>query len=255
MSETIKKFSPLSPGLDCDPFAQIQRIFVYYLQSFFEHEKFRGTGMWWNKDEDVAELLISSEKPRLESLSKTPHISVVVGASAWGNLGMDQMQSRKMSKEERTHTDLVSSTVSYHCQGKEGNLSRTVAWYASKYTTVFRRMIMRQGGLHQIGTNHQISAESGPTAFLGKLSNEELVSVVVTIPFYWQPQWFIQEPREMFRRAETTFRVSSFQARPFRVKGRPAHSIPIDQYKSFEEAEEAVNPPAKFIQLVTNSED
>jgi len=26
-----------------------------------------------------------------------------------------------MSKEERTHTDLISSTVAYHCQAKEGN--------------------------------------------------------------------------------------------------------------------------------------
>jgi hypothetical protein len=257
MSETVKKFDPsvFGPDLSCDPFTQVLRVFTYFLESLFEHEEFRGSGLFWNKDEAVTEMLISAEKPRLEALEKTPHITVVLGASQWGNLGHDQMQTRKMAEEDRTHTDLVSSTVSFHCQGKEGLHCRRMAWYASQYTTIFRRMLMRQGGLHQVGSNHSISAESGPTAFLGKLTNEELVSVVVTVPFYWQPQWRIREPRALLNKIETNLRVRGFVATPFRVKGRPAHSIPIDQYGSFEELEDAVQGEAPALtQVVLSSE-
>jgi hypothetical protein len=255
VSATVNKFEPLTPSLAEDPFTQLQRIFVYFLQSLYEHDEFRGTGMWWNRDEDVTEMIISAEKPRLEALQKTPHVTTIIGASQWGNLGHDQLQRRAMAREERTHTDLVSSTITLHCQGKEGTHCRRIAWYSSHYITIFRRMIMRQGGLHQVGTNHQISAESGPTAFLGKLTTEELVSVVVTVPFYWQPQWFIQEPRALLERIETTLQVRRYKLRPFAVKGRPAYSIPIDEFGSFDEAAEAANPSPAFEQVVLNTED
>ena len=199
---TPKAFDPLTPGMDCDPYTQVQRTFCYFLQSLFEHREFEGTGLLWIGKEDggpaeETEMLISSEKPRLEDLGKTPHITVIVGGSRWGQVGLDQMQSRKMAKDERVHTDLISSTVAYHCQAKEGTHARRMAWYASQYTTMFRREIMREGRLHQLGSDHQISAESGPSVFVGQLSNEELVSVVVTIPFYWQPQWLIRKSAPM----------------------------------------------------------
>lgn len=255
MSETVKKFDPLEPSLWTDPYTQLQRIFVYFLQSLFEHEDFKGTGMWWNKDEETAEMLISSEKPRLTVLEKTPHVTVIVGASQWAQLGLDQMQTRKVEKEERVHSDLVSSTVSFHCQGKEGTHCRRVAWYTSQYTTMFRRMIMRQCKLHHVGMNHSISAETGPTAYLGKLANEELVSVVVTVPFYWQPMWLIREPRPLLQKIETTLQVHGWRARPFNVKGRPAHSIPMDRFQSFDEAKNAIQGQPAYTQVVLNSED
>lgn len=257
MSERVKTFDSSAFGADLatDPFTQIQRIFVYFLSSLFAHEEFVGSGLHWDRNEATTEMVISSEKPRLESLAKRPHISVIVGSTQWGNIGMDQMQSRKMAKEERVHTDLVSGTISYHCQGKEGNHCRRMAWYASYYTTVFRRMLMRHGKLHQVSPNHIISAESAPTAYLGKLTTEELVSVVVTIPFYWQPQWLIIEPRELLRRMETTLRVRPHRVRPFAVKGRPAYSIPMDQFSSFDEASEAANPTPTLEQVVELTED
>lgn len=255
MSTSVKKFEPLAPNLAEDPYTQLQRIFVYFLQSFFEHDDFRGTGMWWNKDEDVTEMIISSEKPRLEVLEKTPHITVIIGASQWAQLGLDQMQRRKMNVEERVHTDLVSSTVSYHCQGKEGVHCRRMAWYASQYTTMFRRMIMRQGKIHQVGMNHTITAESGPTAYLGKLAGEELVSVVVTVPFFWQPQWLIREPREVLQEIRTSLKVRPFRVRPFSVKGQPAYTIPMDRFQSFDELETEVQGQSVSEQIVVNSED
>jgi len=255
MSETIKKFDPLESGLSTDPYTQLQRIFVYFLQSLFEHEEFKGTGMWWDSDEKVTEMIISSEKPRLTVLEKTPHVTVIVGASQWAQLGLDQMQRRKMAVEERVHTDLISSTVSFHCQGKEGTHCRRMAWYSSQYTTMFRRLIMRQAKLHQIGMNHSISSETGPTAYLGKLSTEELVSVVVTIPFYWQPQWLIREPRSLLNRIETSLRVHGWRAKPFSVKGKPAYSIPIGMFQSFDEAKDAIQGQPAYTQVVLNSEN
>ena len=254
MSATVHKFSPLTPSLAEDPPTQLQRIFVYFLQALFEHDEFRRTGMWWNTKEDVTEMIITAEKPRLEALEKRPHITVILGAQKWGNLGHDQMQSRKMAVEERTHTDLISSNMTFHCQGKEGNHCRRVAWYVSYYINIFRRMIMRQGQLHEVSPDHMISAESPPTAFLGKIASEELVSVVVTVPFYWQPQWFIREPREQLEKIESTLRVRLHKPRPFSVRGRPAYSIPIDQFSSFEEASEEAGTVSDLTQDVLNED-
>jgi hypothetical protein len=226
---TIGSFEPLEPSLAEDPFTQLQRIFVYFLQSYFEHPDFEGTGMHWHKDEKSTEMIISSEKPRLESLEKTPHITVILGSAQWAQLGLDQLQKQKMGTGERTHTDLMPLTVAYHCQGKEGLHCRRMAWFASQGTTMFRRMIMRQGKIFQVAMNHSITAESPPTAFTGPLASEELVSVVVTVPVFWQPQWRIRDPAPTLQKYEFSLRVRPAQVQPPKIHGRPAISIPMDQ--------------------------
>jgi len=215
---------------------QLTRIFVYFLQNLFR-EAPEGMGMRWRPNEETTELIISDQKPRLDACEKKPHITCVFGAGQWAGLGLDQFQKGKpMSNGERTHTDLVSSTVAYHCQAREGLHARRLAWNASYFTNVFRRIIMKGGGLHHVGVRHQIGPETGPTAFTGPLAEEKIVSVVATIPFYWQPQWLIRDPSTVWRSMVMNFSVGkparrfsageAAQLKRASIYGRPVQPVP-----------------------------
>lgn len=224
-----------TPGLADDPMLQLTRVFVYFLQNLFR-EAPEGFGMKWRPNEETTELLITDQKPRLEAVEKKPHITCVFGEGQWSVLGIDQLRNQKMmSTGERTHTDLFSSTMSYHCQAREGLHARRLAWYASYFTNVYRRIVIKGGGLHQVGMKHNITAESGPTVYTGPLSEEKIVSVVVTIPFYWQPQWIIRDPSAVWRQVSISMDVSrpakrysagaAAAVKGASMYGRPVHPV------------------------------
>jgi hypothetical protein len=208
--------------------------------------------MRWRETEETTEIIITSEKPELDAIEKRPHITCVLGSARWSGIGLDQLQSQRASDGQRTHTDLMPSTMAFHCQAKEGLVARRIAWNASFYTVALRRILMRQGGLHEVSGRHDISAESGLTAFTGPKSESDLVSVVVTVPFYWQPQWRIKRAATLFRNVEMALNVNqaspmyspgrTMHLRPPMVKGRPVETVPMDPPQD----------PA-FIQEVTES--
>lgn len=236
-SVTVDRFLPTGdPGLDNDPMLQLTRIFVYFLQNLYRDFP-RGSGMWWDPNEEVTEVAITGEKPLLEAIENRPHITCVLGSSTFSGLGLDQLQSQRASDGQRTHTDLVPVTMAYHCQAKEGMHARRIAWNSSFWTIVLRRIIMRIGGLFQVGVRHQISAEGPVTQFSGPSADNKLVEVTVNVPFYWQPQWRIKRAAEVWRRMEMTLRVNevqqlhsagrAVQIRPPMVKGVPVRTVPI----------------------------
>lgn len=239
-SATIRGFDPVKdPGLDNDPMTQLTRIFVYFLQNLFRDLP-EGCGFRWRSSEENTELVITGEKPRADAVEKRPHITCVLGAGRWSGIGLDQLQSIRMTDGQRQHTDLMPMTMAYHCQSKEGLVSRRLAFFASQNTNILRRVIMRQGGLHHVGVQHDISAESSLTAFTGPVSELDLVSVVVTVPFYWQPQWRIRDTRlSLFKRIRVDLNMlqsgrqiySAGRAiRPPKVKGVPVTTVPIDKF-------------------------
>lgn len=240
---TTPVFAPLDePGLDNDPFTHLTRVFVYFLQNLFRDFP-AGYGMRWSPNEEMTELVISAEKPRLDAIGRSPHITCVLGAARWANVSLDQFLTHRASDGRRTHMDLLPCTMAYHCQAKEGLVARRIAWNASKYTNVFRRLIMRGGGLHHVAPNHEIGAESGPSVYTGPTSEEEIVSVVVTVPFYWQDGWRITKPAHLWRKLRMTFEVEKSRfiysagrtnliRRPT-VKGVPVISAPIEQEIAF----------------------
>jgi hypothetical protein len=235
-SDTIQAFERGTElSLAEDPMLQLTRVFVYFLQNYFR-EAPGGSGWKWRPNQETTEILITDQKPRLDAVEKKPHISCVFGDSKWASLSIDQlMRQRIMSTGERTHTDLVSSTMSYHCQSREGSLSRRIAWFCSWATNVYRRILIKGGGLHQVGVSHSISPETGPTVYTGPLSEEKIISVVVTIPFYWQPQWRIRDPAETFRQMAMNMHVSppterfsagrASSVRRASMYGRPVHPV------------------------------
>jgi hypothetical protein len=250
-SETVRGYERGStPSLGDDPMLQLTRAFVYFLQNLFKDAP-EGMGMKWRPDEETTEILITAEKPRLDAVEKKPHITCVFGEGQWAVLGIDQLMSQKMmTNGERKHTDLYSSTMSYHCQAREGLHARRIAWNASYFTNVYRRILIKGGGLHQVGMKHTITPESGPTVYTGPLSEEKIVSVVVTIPFYWQPQWLIRDPAETFRQVSINLGVpqsakrfsagEQAQIKRASIYGRPVEPVPTP-------------PPTSLTQVVKDS--
>lgn len=187
--------------------------------------------MYWSKSDEESELVITGQKPRLESINDRPHIVVIPGPYAWANIGLDQLQRKSMATGERTHTDLISQSVAYHCQASEGNFASQLAWYSTYYTIMFRRILMRQGKLHHVGPNVQISAETSPTAYTGPLATEEIISVVGQVPVYWQPQWKVRDPAPVLKKFELKLGVK--QPRTLlSFGGKPVYrTIPIEEYE------------------------
>lgn len=240
-SASIRNYTPRGefdeePGLDNDPMYYLQRLFVYFLQNLFRDFP-EGCGMRWKPDDENTEILITAEKPRLEAVEKTPHITCVLGSGRWAGMGLDQFQTHRASDGQRTHTDLMPMSMVFHCQAKEGMVARRVAWNASLWTIALRRILMRAGGLHQVQVNHTISPEGPMTQFTGPTVENELVEVTVIVPFYWQPQWRIRKASEVWRRMSISMRVNSANAlysagraaklRPPMVKGVPVPGTPI----------------------------
>jgi len=226
-SSTLKVFDPLEKSLAADPMTQLTRTFVYFLQNTFRDFP-EGCGMKWSPEEENTEMMITAEKPRLEAIEKLPHIVCILGAAQWSNVSLDQFQRSNAHTGARTHTDLMPMSVSYHCQAKEGLHARRIAWNASLYTNTFRRVIQRYGKLHHVAPSHQISAESPASAYVGQLTNEELVSVTVTVPFYWQPQWTITDiAAEKLRKITSTMGIRDRKLSPPMIKGKPAWKVTL----------------------------
>lgn len=205
-SVTVEAFSPQEGTLANNPVLFLTKVFVYFLQNLFRDMP-RESGMHWEPEEETTQIIITSQKPRLESIEKTPHITCILGAGRMSGITLDQMLSTSMKTGSRTHTDLMPFTMSYHCQAKEGLVASNIAWQAGYHTNILRRIIMKGGGIHHVSPSWDMSAESPPTAYTGPLANVELVSVVVTIPFYWQPQWNITEPAHLWRRLRVQLSV------------------------------------------------
>lgn len=234
-SETIKTFKPLELELHNDPFSFLEKLFTHFLQSWFAHSNFRDTGMHWvgNQGDDAdetTEMVITGEKPNLQTLEKVPHLVVVLGSATWAVLGLDQLQKLSMKTGQRQHTDLVPMTVAYHCQAKIGSLARRIAWYAAYGTIMFRRLIMKHGGLHQLSPALNLGSETGPSAYTGSLASEEVTSVVVTVPFFWQPQWRIRDPAPVLAAIDVALNVLPGRVDPLIAKRLPAYKVPAHQF-------------------------
>jgi hypothetical protein len=256
-SASIRNYTPLGEydgdvGLDNDPMYYLQRLFVYFLQNLFRDFP-EGCGLKWKPDDENTEILITAEKPRLEAVEKTPHITCVLGSGQWSGLGLDQFQTHRASDGQRTHTDLMPMSMSYHCQAKEGMVARRLAWNASLGTIQLRRILMRVGGLHHVAPQHSISPEGPITQFTGPTVENELVEVVVNVPFYWQPQWRIRRASEVWRRMSITMNVNEASPmysagraavlRPPMAKGRPVPGTPTQ-----------APPEEAFVQKVNEEE-
>ena len=253
---TIKNLEPVAigsdVGLDNDPMYHLTRVFVYFLQNLYRDFP-EGKGMKWGPNNETTELVITAEKPRISSVEKRPHITCVLGTARFSGLGLDQLQNQRASDGQRIHTDLVPMTMGYYCQAKSGLHARRLAWNSSFNTIILRRIIMRVGGLFQVGVQHEIGSERIPQMIEGPPSVEtEIIEVPVIVPFYWQPQWSIKGASEVWRKMVMTMNVNksspeysagrAMELRPPMVRGVPVKTKPMPE-----------PPETSFVQRVEES--
>lgn len=243
-NETIKAFSPTDKTEAHDPVYWLTMVFTYFLQNLFRDQFPSGSGMKWSPDEENSEIIITAEKPAITAIEKTPHIVCTVGSKRWSGIGLDQLQGMRISNAQRTHTDLIPGTITYHCQAREGLTAQRIAWNASLFTNIYRRVIIREGGFVNVGVQHEISPESAASAYTGQLVGDEIVSVQVMVPYYWQYQWKIVEPAYLFEKMRISLEAvasgiysagRSNLVRPPRIYGNEVNTVPLGQTVLVEE--------------------
>lgn len=189
MSERVPAGLPQPQGVGEDPLTHWARIFTRFLQIVFA--TFEKGSYHWSSDDQLTDIIIQGEGTvHNDVVEKRPAIVVQRGPAAWGNVAMDQFKSFDFDPGRRNHTDLVSSGVTYNCLSAEGLEAQRIAWIACYATRTLKRSLMK-AGLHRVGEELQIGAESPPGALVTG-DPSEIILVPVSVPFYFQDSWSVE---------------------------------------------------------------
>lgn len=193
-------------GQSEDPSLHFTKLFVKFLQlvyGTFEKGNYR-----WSMDPDTTEVLITGESPiNREAIEKNPSIVVSRGPYNYGNLAMDQFAGPHFKKDasgqkvlvpnldhatgRRRHTDLVGGSISFNCLSMEGLEAGRLAHICAMAVRRLKRTLMK-AGLHRVGEDVSVSAESPPGAIVSGDSNGGVVMVTVSLPFFFQDFWSVE---------------------------------------------------------------
>jgi len=184
-----------------DPLYHYTRLFVRFLQlvyATFEKGNYR-----WALDEHTTEIVISDQATiARETVEKRPAILVARGPVAYGNLSLDQfagphfkdgqlVPNFDVTTGRRRHTDLCSTSISFNCLSREGIEAGRIAHICAMAVRRLKRTLMK-AGLHRVGEELQIGSESAPGAIVSPESDNEVVMVSVSVPFYYQDFWSVE---------------------------------------------------------------
>lgn len=188
-----------------DPLTHYLRLFTRFQQVVW--------GTWekgsyvWNSDDSLTDITIQAEGTvNKEVVQKRPAIIVSRGPMQWGNLAMDQFAGPLLKTDPVTgqriltpnlntmdgakrYTDLNSSTITYTVLSKEGIEAQRIAGFCAYSTRVLKKTLMR-AGLHKVGDDIQVGAESSPGSIV-QPDSTEIIAVSVHVPFYFQVTYTI----------------------------------------------------------------
>lgn len=202
MSERVSQGVPQPQGFGEDPLTQFSRLFVKFLQVVFA--SFEKGAYRWDKDEKNSDITISDQATiNKEVVEKRPAIIVSRGPAAFANVALDQFAGPLMVKQPdgtfnftpnddptngaKRHTDLISASMTYNCLSSEGIEAQRIAWISMYATRVLKKFLL-SAGLHRVGEEIQVGAESPPGAIISGDANE-IILVAVQVPFYFQDTW------------------------------------------------------------------
>ena len=189
---------PLPQGFGEDPLTQYTRLFVRFLQLVFA--SFEKGSYQWSPGLLNTDIVIMAESTvAFEVVEKRPAIIVARGPVAMTNIAIDQFagpvlrDGRLVRNEDadggRRHTDLLSSTMTYNCLSREGLEAQKIAWTAAYATRALKRSLM-QAGIHRVGEDLQVGAETAPGSIV-QPDTREIIMVSVSVPFYFQQTWTV----------------------------------------------------------------
>jgi hypothetical protein len=182
---------PQGPGED--PLLYYTRVFARFLQVYFA--TFPKGSYQWSEDDKNTDIVIKGEGSiASEVVERRPAIVVSRGPVGFGNISMDQFKGFDFQTGRRDHTDLLSASVTYQCLSKSGLEAQRIAWAAAYITRVEKRTLAGVPGIHRVGEELQIGAESPPGSVIPS-NPREIIMVPVSVPFYFQQNWST-EPRD-----------------------------------------------------------
>jgi len=180
---------PLPQGVSEDPLTHYTRVFTRFLQLVFA--SFEKGEYQWSEDENHSDIIIQDQGTvNREAVERRPAIIVARGPVSFANIGLDQFKKFDFSEGKRTHTDLMGGNISYNCLAKEGLEAQKIAWVSAYATRALKRSLMR-AGVHRVGEEIQIGAESPPGSIV-QPDTEEVTMVSVNVPFHAQQTWSVE---------------------------------------------------------------
>jgi hypothetical protein len=201
MSDARVNISEVLPtGWGEDPLAEYTRLFTRFLQLVFG--SFEKGSFQWVDDPLLSDIIIQAESTvATEVVEKRPAIIVQRGPVAFTNVTLDQFAGPLLDPKTgrvthnlsadgtRRHTDLLMSSATFNCLSCEGLEAQRIAWTCAYATRTLKRTLMR-AGLHRVGEDIQVGAETSPGAVVQPDSNE-IVMVSVSVPFFFQQTWSV----------------------------------------------------------------
>jgi hypothetical protein len=196
VSESVPKGLVQPQNLGEDPLTHWTRVFAQFLQLVFA--SFSKGAYHWEQDDRLTEIVIQDQGSiKKEVVEKRPAIVLSRGPMQYGNLVMDQFAGPSLTvpNEEyqygrRHYTDLIATSMSYNCLSREGIEAGRLAHICAMSTRRLKRVLLH-AGMHRVGEEISVGAESPPGAVVQPDSNE-IVMVTVSVPFYYQDYWTIE---------------------------------------------------------------
>lgn len=205
MSINVPSGMPQPQGAGEDPLFHYTKVFARFLQLAFA--TFDKGDYRWTEDEQTSEILITDQATiAKEVVERRPAIRLIRGPASFGNLSLNQfagpgplpkapaqtMDHPNIDWETGTtrYTDLVSATMTYNCLSKEGLEAQRIAWIAMMATRRLKKSLML-AGMHRVGEEIMVGAESAPGSIVTPESDNEITMVSVSVPFYFQDFWSI----------------------------------------------------------------
>lgn len=189
----------LAEGLGEDPLGQYTRIFARFLQlvfASFEQGQYR-----WMEDMTLTDIVIQGEGTiGREVVEKRPAIIVSRGPVQATNISLDQFagplhdpKTGKLTPNwdllsgRKRFSDLYSGLVSFNCLSQVGLEAQRIAWTCLYATRTLKRALMR-AGMHRVGEDMSVGAESPPGSIV-QPDGGEILMVSVSVPFLFQQTW------------------------------------------------------------------
>lgn len=190
MSATTTKRAPYPEGLGPDPDRYFLKLFVAFLQGWFNFLPDDHPYHWTSRDQG-ARIWIGAEAPvKSEIVQQRPGITVVWGPRQTQSLGIDNMVRSNIGTHTTLRTDLESGFLVLYAIAKNDLEATRIARLAMTAVRSSRKLLESPGGFFQIA-RHQMSMNtpSPPGALVPGAPTSDLRMVQVNVPCSYQLSW------------------------------------------------------------------
>jgi hypothetical protein len=177
-SEKLLTQIPPVPERWRDPLYYFTLLFLAFLQGIFKN---REEGSYkWSEDEELTEIVIADQITNFKET--VPRVITARGPIQFIQLFCDDMVTRKLTKNERKRTSLISIPMTINVIAKIGIETQELAFFIA-HNIWAHRILLQQHGIHKIDRNFSISPETPTGAVFAPEVVPEGVMISIIVPF------------------------------------------------------------------------